>query len=98
MMRQLSPSGISIPHNLFLEILGELGVIIFLIFVLFLIGIFKKAYHVKNDATRTLLFLSLIPLPIYSIINSGYIFNTYVFSAFASLVIFSNYEHLKSLR
>ena len=98
MMRQLSPSGISIPHNLFLEILGELGVIIFLIFVLFLIGIFKKAYHVKNDATRTLLFLSLIPLPIYSIINSGYIFNTYVFSAFASLVIFSNYEHLKYLR
>ena len=97
MMRQLSPSGISISHNLFLDILGRFGVIILLVFMLFLIGIFKKAYHVRNDATRTLLFLSLIPLPIYSIINSGYIFNTYVFSAFASLVIFSNYEHLKSL-
>lgn len=98
MMRQLNPSVISIPHNLFLEILGEFGIIIFLVFILFLVIIFKKAYHVKNDAIRTLLFLSLIPLPIYSIINSGYIFNTYVFSAFASLVIFSNYEHLKSLR
>ncbi|HIX85188.1 MAG TPA: O-antigen ligase family protein [Candidatus Parabacteroides intestinigallinarum] len=98
MMRQLSPSGISIPHNLFLEIVGEFGIVIFLVFILFLIRIFKQAYRVKNEAIRTLLFLSLVPLPIYSIINSGYIFNTYVFSAFASLVVFSNYEHLKSLR
>ena len=97
MMRQLSPSGISIPHNLFLEILGELGIIIFLVFILFLFGIFKRAYRIKDETIKALLFLSLLPLPIYSIINSGYIFNTYVFSAFASLVIFSNYEHLKSL-
>ena len=97
MMRQLSPSGIDAPHNLFLEILGEFGIIIFLFFILFLLGVFKKAFYVKNEAIKTLLFLSLMPLPIYSIIHSGYIFNTYVFSAFASLVIFSNYEHLKSL-
>ena len=97
MMRQLSPSGISIPHNLFLEILGELGIIIFLFFILFLFGLLKRAYRIKDETIKALLFLSLLPLPICSIINSGYIFNTYVFSAFASLVIFSNYEHLKSL-
>lgn len=88
-------NGITVPHNLFLEILTEFGVVFFSIFMYFIIRLYGSINKVKNYDIKTILYVFLIPLPIYCIIDSGYLLNYWVFAAFASLICFINFGKRK---
>lgn len=90
-------NGITAPHNLFLEILLEFGVLFLCIFLLFLFDLYKKAKRLTDRDRKILLYMALFAMPVYCIINSGYLLNSYVYAAFASLIVFAKYEHIKSI-
>ena len=90
-------NGNTAPHNLFLEILLEFGVLFLCIFLLFLFDLYKKAKRQTDRDRKILLYMALFAMPVYCIINSGYLLNSYVYAAFASLIVFANYERIKSI-
>ncbi|MBR3471106.1 MAG: O-antigen ligase family protein [Prevotella sp.] len=87
-------SGVTAIHNMFFEVLFQYGIVFFAVFIIYLINLFVKAVRSDNRPVKTLLFLALIPMPVYSIINSGYLWFPFVFAAFASLTVFANYERI----
>ena len=85
-------SNIKITHNIFMEILLLHGLFFFTVFVVFLVKMLNRARRIKDYATRVTLYLALIPFPIYGIINSGYLSNSFVYVGLGSLYYFSYYS------
>lgn len=88
---------ITIPHNMFLEILVEFGVLFLCIFLFYLFDLYKKATRLIDRDRKIVLYMALFAMPVYCIINSGYLLNPYVYAALASLTVFANYERIKSI-
>lgn len=88
-------TNITITHNMFLEILLQYGIVFFVFFIVFLIKMFLNAKR-KDNKIKTIIYMALISFPIYTIINSGYLQNPFVFIALASLYVFSKNEYIKS--
>ena len=86
---------IVVPHNLFLEVFVEFGMIIGMCFCFFIVDILKKTKKVEAGRKMVLL-LSLITLPVASIINSLYLLYPFVFAYFASIIIFTRLDYIKS--
>ncbi len=95
-MRNFSTTGILITHNLFLEILVQYGFLIFIPIIFFVVFLFQKVLMLTNDNRKFLVMSSLIAMPFYTIINSGYLLSSSTYAFFASLYIFANYEYIKS--
>lgn len=83
-------SGITVPHNLFIEVLLEFGIIVFAFFMSFVLKLYYYSFKLREGKIKTVLFIALIPFPIISIIDSRYLLNYWVFAFFASLVVFFN--------
>lgn len=77
------------PHNLFLEILVQYGVIISFLFIYLLYRMYKQMKKVFTSYQKFILLSFFITLPISSIINSSYILNSYFWVYLASIYIFS---------
>lgn len=90
-------SDIKITHNIFLEILLLYGFVFFIVFIAFLLIILYKTRLVKDFPTKVTLYTALISFPIYGIINSGYLFNPFVYAGLASLYVFCNYDNFRPL-
>lgn len=88
---------IKITHNIFLEILLQYGLIFFVVFVVFLVKMFMKARTLKDFPRKVTIFTALISFPIYGIVNSGYLFNPFVYAGLASLYVFCNYDSFRPL-
>lgn len=88
---------IKITHNIFLEVLLQYGLIFFVVFVVFLVKMFMKARRLKDVPKKVTIFTALISFPIYGIINSGYLFNPFVYAGLASLYVFCNYDSFRPL-
>lgn len=88
-------SDIKITHNIFLEILLLHGLLFFLVFIVFLIKMLLRTKRINDYATRVTLYLALIPFPIYGIINSGYLSNSFVYVGLGALYYFSYYSEKK---
>lgn len=91
-MMKASHSGFLAPHNMFIELMLNSGVIIFLLFIVFVIKIFIKSFSLKDSSLKATLIIALLPMPIYSVINSTYLNNAFVFCVIACLTVFANYE------
>lgn len=78
------------PHNLFLEVLVQYGLIIFTFFVLEFFRFFKRLWGIKKTHYKFLVFTSLCLLPFSSIINSGYLLNASFWILFYSLYVVSD--------
>lgn len=90
-------SSLKIPtHNIFLEILLEFGVLFFIIFIVYLERLFRKAWKMNDKAVKGTIFISLVSFPAYSIIDSGYFNHPFVFAAFSSLSVFAYQISLKN--
>ena len=83
-------TGIIVPHNLFLEILVEFGIIIFMIFIVFLLKLYYKSFKLRDKKLKSFLYIALMPYPVYCIIDSGYLLNYWGFAFFASIIFFIN--------
>lgn len=88
-IKNVSTTGLSIPHNMFLEIIVQYGLFFFTIFLFFIIKLFKKAWQEKDVNIKTLLYMAILAMPIYGIIDSGYLLNPIFYVAFASIVVFA---------
>ncbi len=79
-------------HNLFLEILVQLGFVIFLVFIVFIVRLFIKSLKISDFNRRVVSYMFFCSLPILSVINSGYLLQTYFFAYISSIIIFVNHE------
>ena len=93
-MAEYAHGRITVTHNMFLEILVQYGVVILLVFLYFLLGLFRKSLRVERKR-KIVIMMSLVAMPVYSIIDSGYLLNTHFFVLIASIYIFANYELIK---
>lgn len=87
---------ITIAHNMFLEILVQYGVVITLIVVLFLCRLFKRSFKQEQNR-KIVLIMALLTMPIYSIIDSGYLLYTHLYAHIATIYIYANYELIRHI-
>lgn len=82
-------------HNMFLEILVQYGFIITIVVVAFLIKLLKKSFNIERDR-KNILLMALISMPLYTIIDSGYLLSTHLWVLMATIYVFVNLERIKS--
>lgn len=90
--------GITVTHNMFMEILLQYGYVFLSLFVTYIFVLTKKTLRVKAKSIQTCLSMALCAMPVYLIINSGYLLNPFVYAGFASMTVFTDYEHTQLLR
>lgn len=65
------------PHNLFFEILYDLGLFVFILFIWFLIKIFLNSFF-RNNKEKIFIYFSLFLIIPFSVVNSGYLLGVYM--------------------
>lgn len=94
-MNRYANGGVNITHNLTLEIFVIYGFVFAVAYVWFMIKMFIKGLK-KNDGRKTIILMTIATMPIYTIINSGYLGLPQLFAHIATIYVFVNYERLKS--
>lgn len=77
------------PHNLFVEIVVQYGIIIFIMLLLYCVVIMYKGYKIPSKLLiqKYIYWCSFLVLPIISIINSDYLKYGFFWVAFASIIV-----------
>lgn len=88
---------VTIPHNMVLEIMADFGVLFALIFVVYVFKLFYKAKNHSDNKIKTMLYMSILAMPFYLIIDSAYLLNAAYYSAFASITVFANINVIRGL-
>lgn len=83
-------SNITIPHNLFLEVLVQHGIILFFLFLLLIWSIIKFSFSNYNMFIRFLTISFLFALFPSSVVNSGYLLMPAVWVIFASMFVLNS--------
>ncbi|WP_276964952.1 O-antigen ligase family protein [Chryseobacterium sp.] len=90
---KMTNSNILVPHNLFIELLSQYGIIVFFTFLLLLFKIFNpKRIFKKREIPNYILLGSLLVMPLAFTINSVYLSNPYMWIWLASLYCISFYK------
>lgn len=87
-------SGITASHNLILEVLLELGLPGFILFILFLLNVYKGAFSYQIKLTHFIVMSAVVIFPFLFVINSGYLLMPATWVYFASLFVISNSSRL----
>lgn len=92
-------SGVIIPHNLFLELLVQYGLIIFIFCFCFIIRLFFNVFFSERRKTINgfILVSSFCSLPFVSVINSGYLLMPALWIYFSCLTFLSFSKRSKSI-
>lgn len=98
MAKQGNFYGIFYTHNLFIEILMQFGVVIFLFFCYFIYFLYDKAREIDFQPNKILLYSGLFSLPFYSVVNSEYTHLHFVWCYFACLYIYTQTRRNTSIR
>lgn len=96
-MEQFAKGGITVTHNIFLEMLCQYGVVFCLAFVFFLFKQFKTGLKLLDKKRSVLVSIALVSFPMTGIINSGYLLAPHLFIALASIYVFANYERIRTM-
>ena len=94
-MKEFAKGGITVTHNIFLEVLCQYGVVFCIAFVSFLYKQFKKGRKSLDIKRRVLVTVALVSFPMTCIINSGYLLDPQLYIVLASIYVFANYERIK---
>lgn len=78
------------PHNAFLEILVQYGVLVFFTFIVFLKDIYSNGRRNEDALAKVVIFSSILSMPLTFIINSMYLTNPFFWAFLVSLYIFSD--------
>lgn len=89
-------SGITVAHNLFLEVLSQYGFLFFVVFVVFLLRLYRSAKLSDSQSQKMCVYMGLFSIPVVSIINSTYLTAPTLWAVMGSLYVFANYEYIKS--
>lgn len=87
--------GVTVAHNVFLELLSEYGIVFMSVFVSFLFKMFKRAQKITDISRKMCIYQAIIAFPIIGIINSGYLTGPFFWAFLASLYVIVNYERIK---
>lgn len=93
-MRQNTYSRITASHNMFLEILSQYGVVITITIFLFFCNLLKQSFS-KERNRKIVLLMTLLTIPIYTIIDSVYLVSAHLYAHIATIYVFSNYELIR---
>lgn len=96
-MKQFAKGGITVTHNILLEVLCQYGVVFCLAFVFFLFKQLKTGLKLLDKKRRVLLTVALVSFPMTGIINSGYILDPQLYVVLASIYVFANYERIRTI-
>ena len=96
-MKQFAKGGITVTHNILLEVLCQYGVVFCLAFVFFLFKQLKTGLKLLDKKRRVLLTVALVSFPMTGIINSGYILDPQFYVVLASIYVFANYERIRTI-
>lgn len=89
-MENVSRNGaIWAPHNAFLEILVQYGIIVFFFFLYFLKSIYTCTKIRSKDPSNVVIYASFLAMPFIFIINSMYLTNPFFWAFLMSLFVFS---------
>lgn len=80
---------VMLTHNLFLEILVQYGIVIFLGFIYYLFVLLRQTFQQKEKAQKMVLVGALASLPFLAVVNSGYLLEAMTWAYFASLFAFA---------
>lgn len=94
-MAQFAKGGITVTHNIFLEVLCQYGVVFCIVFVSFLFRQFKTGLKLLDKKRCVLVTVALVSLPMTGIINSRYLLGSDLFIVLASIYVFANYERIR---
>jgi O-antigen ligase len=78
------------PHNLFLEVGIQYGLIIFLLFIGMFIRLYSKQKANYRNSSKFITIVSLVMLPLTSTIDSSYILSVSIWLFLASLYIIAD--------
>ncbi|MGJ1436891.1 O-antigen ligase family protein [Sphingobacterium siyangense] len=78
------------PHNIFLEISVQYGLIVFILFMSLGFRIWKRSQEHIEERNKFIIKSGLFIFPIVGIINSGYLLNIWIWMFLASLYIFAD--------
>lgn len=83
------------PHNMFIELVSQYGLIIFVFFLILLFKIYRNVFSTHNILVKYLLIATLFTMPVIYIINSVYIELIFMWMFIGSLfIIASAYDKL----
>lgn len=89
---KMTNNPILVPHNLFIELLSQYGIVVFFTFLLLLFKIFNpKRVFKKREIPNYILLGSLLVMPLAFTINSVYLNNPYMWIWLASLYCISSF-------
>lgn len=94
-MAKFANGGITITHNIFLEILCQYGLVFCIAFIKSLYNLLRKGRNLYDKNRRLLVTIFIISFPMTCIINSGYLLDPHLFIVLASIYVFANYEHIR---
>lgn len=93
-MNKYAQGWINITHNLFLEIFVLYGFIFAFALVIFILRQLRKGLKLKGSRKVSIL-MSIVAMPVYTIINSGYLGLPQLYALMATIYVFVNYEFLR---
>ncbi len=88
---------ITAPHNIFIEIATQFGIVILLGFVGILCRIVIKGIQNPQKANKVLVFIAIVLYPFVHIINSGYLLHTAFWLYLSSIYIIADSWYNKSI-
>jgi O-antigen ligase len=84
------------PHSLFFEVLVQYGVVFTIILCVFFFRLFRDSWKLKDVSRRVVLLMSLVSMPVYTIINSGYLLSEYLFALVGTIYVFIYIDNIKN--
>lgn len=85
LQKEMEGAAILLPHNMFLEVLVQFGIVFFMSFIFYIFYIFISGIRSRNNVVKFIIVSALLSLPITSIINSGYLLMPVLWIFFSSL-------------
>ncbi len=81
---------ITAPHNIFIEVATQFGIVIFLGYVYMLFRIVRAGVQNPQKANRVFVFTTIVLYPLVHIINSGYLLHTEFWIYLSSIYIIAD--------
>lgn len=93
-MDKYAQGWINVTHNLFLEVFLLYGFIFTFALICFIYRLFKKGIRLEGSRKVSVI-MSIVAMPAYTIINSGYLGLPQLYALLATIYIFVNYDYVK---
>jgi len=82
-------------HSLFFEFLMQYGIFFTLVVLLFLLRMFMNVRRIQDMNRKLVLYMSFLSMPIYTIIDSGYLLSPSLYALIGTLYVFVYLDKIK---